>query len=203
MRSGDKAQETEGRRSFSPCPLSSSPSFLRSKTYMKRAYGLLALVLLLVVGFRVVTLLTDRKDDKTLIQQALRQSLEASRKGEAGSALALLSESIRVNGEDQGGNRSGVAETIRKLKPDVTVANQNPLVTGDEATITSPVTLRASLPVFGDQALDLKQVTLTFRKETGHAYLVFPVTQWRLTGVTASPDAIASLGGFDAGIGGF
>lgn len=168
---------------------------------MKRAYGVLALVLLLVVGFRMVSLLTGQKDDRTLIQQALRQSLEASRKGEPGGVLDLLSSSIQVNGEDQSGNRSGIADTIRKLKPDVTVTNQNPLVTGNEATITSPMTLKASLPVLGDQAFDLKSVTLTFKKETGHEYLVFPVKKWRLTGVTASPDALASLGGFGGGFG--
>ena len=165
---------------------------------MNRAYGILALVLALIVGFRVVSLTMGGKDDATLIRESLRQSLEASRKGEPGSVLDLLSSSITVNGEGQEGARGQVASFIRKQKPDIRVANQTPIVTGDEARITSPVTITASIPILGDQTFDLKDVVLTFQKETAHEYLVIPVKKWRLTGVTAPPDAISSLA-FGAG----
>ena len=168
---------------------------------MKRAYGILALVLLLVAGFRVVTLATGQKDDATLIRESLRRSLEASRRGEPGGVLDLLSGSIQVNGEDQGGARSQIAAFIRKQRPDVEVSNPTPVVSGDEATITSPVTIKASLPVIGEQSIPMKGVVLTFRRETGREYLVFPVKKWRLTAVSAPADALAGLAGMGGGLG--
>jgi hypothetical protein len=165
---------------------------------MNRAYGILALVLVLIVGFRVGSLVLGQKDDATMIRESLRQSLEASRKGEPGSVLDLLSSSITVNGEQQEGGRSQIADFIRKQKPDIAVANQTPIVTGDEARITSPVTITASLPVLGDQTFQLKDVVMTFQKESAREYLVVPVKKWRLTGVTAPADAISSLA-FGAG----
>ena len=160
---------------------------------MNRAYGILIVVLGFIIGFRVVSIMTSQKDDTTMIQESLRQSLEASRKGETGSVLDFLSSSIKVNGEGQDGARRQVADFIRKQKPDIKVSNQTPIVTGDEARITSPVTITASIPILGDQTFDLKDVVLTFQKETAREYLVIPVKKWRLTGVTAPPDAISSL----------
>ena len=162
---------------------------------MKRAYAVLALVLLVVVGFRAVGVLTGQKDDATLIKESLRQSLEASRKGEPGGVLDLLSSSITVNGESQGGVTTQVADFIRKQKPDIEVQNQHPIVTGDEARITSPVTIKADLPMVGTQTIPMKDVVLTFHKETGRALLFLPVPKWRLTGVTAPSDALSGLAG--------
>ena len=161
---------------------------------MKRAYGVLALVLLLVVGFRVVSLVMGQKDDATLIRESLRQSLEASRKGEPGGVLETISNSLKVNGEDRGGNSGMIANYVRNQKPDIEVVNQNPIVTGDEARITSTVNLKVSVPGLGEQVVPIKDVVLTFRKETGREYLVFPVKRWRLSEVTAPPVALDALG---------
>ena len=166
---------------------------------MKRAYVVLALVLLIVVGFRVVTATLGRKDDATLIKDSLRQSLEASRKGEAGGVLDLLSNSITLNGETQSGVTSQVADFIRKQRPDVEVQNQQPIVTGDEARITSPITIKADLPIVGTQSIQMRDVVLTFQRETGRTLLVLPVTKWRLTGITAPPDALSGLVGMGFG----
>lgn len=166
---------------------------------MKRAYAVLALVLLVVVGFRAVSVLLGQKDDATLIKDSLRQSLEASRKGEPGSVLDLLSSSLTVNGETQTGAPSQIADFIRKQRPDVEVENQEPIVTGDEARITSPITIRVDLPVVGGQTLQMKDVVMTFQKETGRSMLIIPVKKWRLTGVTAPAESLSSLGNFGFG----
>lgn len=160
---------------------------------MKRAYGVLALLLLAVVGLRVLTLYTGQKDDKSMIQESLRQALEAGRQGKAGGVLDLLSNSLTVNQQSTEGNISRVADFIRKQKPDVTVPNQQPIVTGDEARIISPVTVKTSLPIIGDKTFTLKDVVLVFKKETAREYLVFPVSKWRLTEVQAPADAFSQL----------
>ncbi len=161
---------------------------------MKRAYGILALVLLVVVGFRVVSLLSGQKDDATMIRESLRQSLEASRKGEPGGVLEAVSNSIKVNGEDQGGNGGMIAKYIKNQKPNIEVTNPNPIVTGDEASITSPVRIKISVPVMGDHTVTMKDVVMTFHKETGREYLIFPVKKWRLSEVSAPSVALDSLG---------
>ncbi len=166
---------------------------------MKRAYAVLALVLLIVVGFRVLTLTLGQKDDATLIKDSLRQSLEASRKGEPGGVLDLLSNSLTVNGESQSGMTTQVADFIRKQRPEVEVENQQPIVTGDEARITSPVTIKADIPIVGSQTIQMKDVVLTFQKETARSLLIFPVKKWRLTGVTAPSDGLSGLAGMGFG----
>ena len=166
---------------------------------MKRAYAVLALVLVVIVGFRALSVLTGQKDDATLIRDALRHSLEASRKGEPGGVLDLLSSSVTVNGESQAGVSGQIAEFIRKQRPDVEVENQQPIVTGDEARITSPVTIKADIPIVGTQTIQMKDVVLTFQKESGHSMLVIPVKKWRLTGVTAPSDGLTGLAGMGFG----
>lgn len=154
---------------------------------MKRAYGILVLLIVAVFGVAIISHLAGQGDDKTKIQQALRDSLEASRKGEAGKVLDALSSKLSVNGQEASGFGSQIASFIRKQKPDITVTNQVPIITGDEARITSPVRVQVSLPIFGDQSVTVKDVVMVFHKETAHEYLVIPVTKWRLTEVEAPP----------------
>lgn len=154
---------------------------------MKKAYGILALVVVAVFGLAIVSQLAGQGDDKQKIQQALRDSLEASRKGEPGKVLDSLSGKLNVNGQEASGFGTQIASFIRKQKPDITVTNQTPIITGDEARIISPVKLQVSVPVLGEKSVTVKDVTLVFHKESAHEYLVIPVTKWRLTEVSAPP----------------
>ena len=152
---------------------------------MNRAYAILGLLVVAVVGVAVATRVLGRQDDKSLIQDSLRQSLEASRKGEPGGVLEALSSKFKFNDQEASGNTSLIANYIRNQKPDITVTNQTPIITGDEARITSPVKLKISLPVFGDKTVTLPDVVMVFHKETAHEFLIFPVTKWRLAEVQA------------------
>lgn len=160
---------------------------------MNRAYGILALVLGAVVGFRVVTLMLGQGDDATMIKESLRQSLEASRKGEPGGVLDAISGSLTVNGEEQSGQRGFIANYVRNQKPDLEVTNQNPIVTGDEARITSPVKVKINVPILGEKTVTIKDVVMVFHKETGREYLIFPTKKWRLAEVQAPPMAVDAL----------
>jgi len=67
-----------------------------------------------------------------------------------------------------------------------------PVVTGDQATIISPVDFKVS--VLGvNQDRHLKEVTIIFRKEEDRDWLIFPVKRWKLAEVHVSPSAIADL----------
>lgn len=154
---------------------------------MKRAYGILVLLVVAILGLSIVSHLAGQGDDKSKIQQALRDSLEASRKGEAGKVLDSLSSKLSFNGEEASGMGSKIAGFIRNQKPDITVSNQVPIITGDEARITSPVRMQVSVPILGDKSVTVKDVVMVFHKETAREYLVIPVTKWRLTEVQAPP----------------
>lgn len=160
---------------------------------MNRAYAILAVVLLVVLGVGVASLSLGQADDKTMIQDSLRKAEEATRKGEPGGVLELLSRNVTVNGEDQSGNENAVIKYIKSMRPDIEVTNPNPIISGDEAHITSPVRIHGSLPIVGDRTMTVKDVVLTFRKEASRAYLVVPVKKWRLTGVQAPENAWAAL----------
>jgi len=153
---------------------------------MNRPYAILGLLVVAVVGVAVVTRALGHQDDKTLIQESLRQSLEASRKGEPGGVLEALSSKFKFNDQESSGFQGMIAKYIKNQKPDITVTNQNPIVTGDEARITSPVKLKISVPILGDKTVTIPDVVMVFHKETGHEFLILPVTKWRLAEVQAS-----------------
>lgn len=161
---------------------------------MKRALGIVALVLVLLAGVGIVSRLRSHGDDKAMIQETLQESLQASREGKAGGVLDALSKSLTVNDQQADGNFGQIANFIKNQKPDLNVTNPNPIVTGDEATITSPVEIKTSLPIVGEHTVTVKDVVLTFHKETAREYLFIPVPKWRLVGVQAPPMAVDTLG---------
>lgn len=161
---------------------------------MKRAYGILGLIVVAIIGVAIATRLMGAKDDKTLIQESLRQSLEASRKGEPGGVLEALSSKFRFNDQEASGNQSMIANYVKNQKPDITVTNQTPIITGDEARITSPVKLKISVPVFGDKTVTFPDVVMVFHKESAREFLIFPTTKWRLAEVQAGNINPADIG---------
>lgn len=160
---------------------------------MKRTFAVVGLVLLVLVGFFLFRL-GNQGDDTAMIQETLRQSLQASREGKAGGVLDTLSKSLTVNNQEADGNFSQIANFIKNQKPNLVVTNPNPIVSGDEATITSPVEIKTSLPIVGDRTVTVKDVVMTFRRETARAYFVIPVKKWRLVQVQAPPMAMDTLG---------
>lgn len=158
-----------------------------------------AIVIASVVGagliFGVVSTQRGQGDDATMIRETLRQSLEASRNGKPGQVLEALSGSLKVNDEEPGGMRGTIVNYIKNQRPDIEVTNPTPIVTGDEARITSPVRIKVSLPLgAGEHSVNVKDVVLVFHKETARQYLIFPVKKWRLAEVQAPPMALDTIG---------
>ena len=161
---------------------------------MKRPYVVLGLLVAAIIGVAVVTRMMGGKDDKTLIQESLRQSLEASRRGEPGGVLEALSSKFKFNDQESSGFQGMIANYIKNQKPDITVPNQTPIITGDEARITSPVKLKISAPIFGDKTVTFPDVVMVFHKETSREFLIFPVPKWRLAEVQAGNVNPADIG---------
>ena len=150
--------------------------------------GIVAAVLVLIV-VRVVLSRSGGTSDQLLIEQALQESIQASKEGRPGGVMDKLSSRLQVNDMDTSGNRSQIARYIKDNKPDVMVLNKKAVVTGDEARIVSPVDIEVNL--LGQKlSRQLKEVTLVFRKEDDREYLVFPTKKWKLAEVQVPDEAI-------------
>lgn len=128
--------------------------------------------------------------DRELIEEALTESITASREGRPGGVLEYLSKNFTVNNEQYG--TRDIAKTIRDLKPNVELENRDPLIAGESATITSPVRLSVSLPPV---SYTVGQATLVFSKEESRKWLIFPAKQWRLTRVEIPEEVVQDVQG--------
>lgn len=147
-------------------------------------------VLVALIGGRFIYGALTRPDDRTQVKQALADAIEASRDGRPGSVVDKLSDSLKVNGEG-GPSLRQVAEFVKNNHPRVTVANPEPTIRGDEAEIDSDVRIEISL--LGERSLDLKNVQILFRKESGRDWLIFPTTNWKLSEVRIPPGQLPDL----------
>jgi hypothetical protein len=159
----------------------------------KKTLLFLGVFLVLLVGGRVMVGMAHQESDKSLIQKALAESIKASREGRAGGVMDKLSSQLKFNGSDYGSAGRDISRFIRDSRPDITVENDDPVISGDEGTIVSPVDLKLSML---GQSLDrhLKKVTMVFRKEDARDWLVIPVRKWKLAEVEVSESAVSDLG---------
>ena len=151
----------------------------------------IAIVALVLVIFGYGYFATRPKGtDQQQIQVAIKDSIAASKKGQAGGVLEKMSDAFEINGAKP--QMKQVADTIRKVKPDIDVLQSGAAIEGDQATVLSPVHLSAN---FLGQAVDvtIPNVQLQFEKEDGHAWLIFPVHSWRLKSVQLPPDVLSNF----------
>jgi len=150
---------------------------------MSKPIQVLVLTLLVVValvGLRLA--LAGPVDERAEVREALRVALKASREGKPGGLLDHLSASLKVNDTDMQLNGKQIGDFIADQKPDITVDDPEPVVTGNEARIKSSIRLKMGL--FGvNVEKQIKSVTMIFRRESARVFLVFPSQKWRLTDV--------------------
>jgi hypothetical protein len=155
----------------------------------KKAIGIGALALLVLVGVRVAMDLSSRQDDRQLIRQALASATESSKAGQPGGALDLLSKKLTMNSESMPVDRQTVAKFIRDQKPVVEVEKVEPQIIGEEGRVITPVSL--SLGIFGEKTLP--NVTMIFAKEDDRLYGIIPVKKWRMTEIRVPQESWTSL----------
>lgn len=158
-----------------------------NKTVRTAAILLTAAVALF--GLRLAMIYARHPSDQELIQNALSESLEASRKGQPGSVLDLLSKQFTIN-QTAAPDTSQVADFVRRYKPDIRLENRHAQIVGDEARIVTAV----DLGLFG-QTTRLNDVMLVFRKEEGHGFLFLPTTKWHLTDIRLAESQLPVMNG--------
>lgn len=137
-------------------------------------------VAIAVIGFGAKWISSmNGPDDRTLIRRALSDAQKASREGRPGGVMELLSAHIKIN-SDSPGNETQIAKWIKDGHPDVRITQIDPLVEGDRATIVSPASVSFDMSHFGHFDRQFPSVTLVFRKEDDHEWIVIPVKKWKL-----------------------
>lgn len=168
---------------------------IRSMNQTAKVAAAVVAVVVVLGAVRIGIGLSQPQDDQKAIQKALDESLQASREGRPGGVLDLLSNDLKVNDQSSPASTQQIAKFIHDQKPDVTVENPKAFVSGDDATITSPVDLK--LDFLGqNMSQRIDGVTLQFHKENAHAFLIFPTKKWVLTDVRVPQSALGNLTSF-------
>jgi hypothetical protein len=150
----------------------------------------LALVGIALMAFVWMGLSANRSSDQQLIEQALNDSIAASKAGRPGSVLELLSQNFKVNDEEYG-SRSQIAKAIRDYRPDIKLQSTAAQVEGHSAEINSNIDLSLSGPL--PLSLTIPNAKLQFEKELGTKWLLFPDRRWKLVRVTIPEESMQSL----------
>lgn len=124
------------------------------------------------------------QSDAEAIKTAMNDALTAAKEGRPGPVLDFLSDKIAEN-DTYATSKRQIAAFVKESKPDVSVGDEPAVVSGDSATITTSVRVKAQL--MGGIAYEhsFNNVTLLFRKENSVRWLILPSKTWRLTNVTA------------------
>lgn len=144
---------------------------------MKRVAIAIGSVLLLAV---LAAPFVFAPNDKELIKTAVEESIKASEEGRPGGVLEYISSSMKFN--DEGVDKSSVAQYIKMARPDIKILDPTPSIDGDTATIVSPVVVTMRLgPMETPTRLD--RVVITLNRETGRKFFVLPAPVWRVRSV--------------------
>ena len=129
--------------------------------------------------------------DEQMIKDALNESIKAGREGRPGVVMEYVSRSFKYNDEEVN-DRMSMANYIKSAKPEVTVLDPRPTIQGNTATIVSAVDVNLAIgPV--DFPVHLDHAEITFAKETGTKFLIFPSPTWRITNIKAEAIDLSQL----------
>ena len=131
-------------------------------------------------------------DDK-LVREALDRAIVASREGRPGGVLESLTSHFKMNSDMPGGAQ--IANFIKDSHPDVTVENYDAIINGDTARITSPVRVKVSF-MGHDFDQRVENVSMVFKREDGHVWLIIPARDWKLEQVFVPEELTPSGNGF-------
>lgn len=160
---------------------------------MKIAKIILPVLAVLIIGFVGGALLFGPKD-QALIEEALDESIRASRQGSAGGVLDYLSRNLTYDGMPVG-NKQDIARVVRSMRPDIVVLDRQVQMEGENtAKIVSPVTFKPAMQKEGEPTR-IDNVTIVFRKESGTRWGVIPYPKWRIVEVRADGFDPASMFG--------
>lgn len=146
---------------------------------MRVGIAFLLAIVVIIGGIFVAS----QPSDEDLIQRALDESIEASRKGQPGGVFEHLSRSFTYN-EKPITSRGDVSRYINELRPDITLLDRTPQIDGSRATIQTDVHLSIGILNYR-QELIVPNTDIELRRETGTRWGFLPSPRWRVVRVEA------------------
>ena len=96
--------------------------------------------------------------------------------------LDNLSFDFSYGGQDV--SRIDIAKIVKQAKPQLVAVNENPEITGDSATIVTPISAKFDYMGFAMDTV-VPDVTVRFQREVGTKWLIVPQPKWRIVSVDA------------------
>jgi hypothetical protein len=115
--------------------------------------------------------------DEALINEALDNSIRASRQGQPGGVAEYMSRNLTVEGETSPG--FSINQVVRLMKPDVEVLNRDIVMNGSTAVIESPVNITYGAEG-SKSTVKVNRATITFARESGMRWWIIPYPKWRV-----------------------
>lgn len=150
--------------------------------------GIVALLIVGKVGLGFI----NQPDDKTLITEALKEAQKAGREGRPGGVLDFLSFDVSINEEKMSGSRREIADKIKEMKPDIEFTKVEPIITGENARLESPATVKISIgPISRD--VPISNAVITLKKQDDRDWLIIPRKSWKITDIRVSAEDLANF----------
>ena len=135
----------------------------------------------------------NQPDDKTLIAEAIKEAQKAGKEGRPGGVLDFLDlPKLKVNEVEASGAAPDISSYIKNQKPDIIFTKIEPIITGDDARIESPATVKIGVAMLSVEKT-IPNVVINLKKEVGHDWLIIPKRSWKITEIRVSADDLASL----------
>ncbi len=148
-------------------------------------YGGLVVFVAGLFGWKYLSVNVWGPTDQQMIDHALTEAVQASKEGRPGGVMDYLADRLKVNSDEFGSRQ--VANFIKDSHPDINIPKAPAIVSGDQARITAPVSVKVSYMGFNvDKTID--NVSLVFDRSEGHVWLFIPVKKWRLSQVLVPQD---------------
>jgi len=148
---------------------------------MKLVKWLVGVIALCGIALFVISSLKSG-DDRKLIQEALDQSISASREGKPGGVLENISTNFKFN-DSEIATRGDIGQYVKNMRPEVEILQREPTITGDTAKIISDVKVKFRLgPVESEQKIE--NVVITLQRENGTKFGIIPTKKWRIVTVS-------------------
>jgi hypothetical protein len=134
----------------------------------------------------------NQPDDKTLISQAIKEAQSASKEGRPGGVLDFLSFDLDVNGNKVEGTRRDIAQYIKNSKPDIELTSIEPIITGEDARLETPATVKIGVAMFS-KAVTIPSVVVNLKKEVDREWFIIPKKSWKITQIRADLSELTSM----------
>jgi hypothetical protein len=159
----------------------------------KKILGVTGSIVLLLATGKIGLGFLNQPDDKTLITEAIKEAQKAGKEGRPGGVIEFLDiPQLKVNDVEANGAGKDISNYIKNMKPDIEFTKIEPIITGDDARIETPATVKVGVAMFSKD-MTLPNVVINLKKEVVHEWLFIPKKSWKITEIRAPAADLASF----------